>query len=86
MSVLPEKIVTELRGLPIVQSLNYSGYSYDEADKTEEDLAEADEAEGEDDETTAKKGVIKMEMTIAVKGDQVDIFKLTPQAEEEAAK
>ena len=87
MSTLPEKIVTELRGLPIVQSLNYSGYSYEEADKTEDDLAEEDDnAEGENDEQTAKKSVISMNMTIAVKGDQVDIFKLTPQAEEEAAK
>lgn len=87
MSTLPEKIVTELRGLPIVQSLNYSGYSYEEADKTEDDLAEEDDnAEGENDEQTAKKSVIRMNMTIAVKGDQVDIFKLTPQAEEEAAK
>ncbi|MCQ2407405.1 MAG: pilus assembly protein PilM [Oscillospiraceae bacterium] len=84
MSILPEKIVTELRDLPIVQSLNYTGYRYQEADKTEDDLA--DDAAGENGEQTAKKGIIKMELSVAVKGDKVDIFELTPEAEEEAEK
>ena len=65
--------------------MNYTGYRYDEADKTADDADDEADDEGNDGEENAKKGIIKMELSVTMNGDKVDIFALTPQAEEEAA-
>ena len=85
MSTLPETIISDLRSKSEIQNVNYTGYRYDEADKTADDADDEADDEGNDGEEDAKKGVIKMELSITMNGDKVDIFALTPQAEEEAA-
>ena len=85
MSTLPETIISDLRSKSEIQNVNYTGYRYDEADKTADDADDEADDEGNDGEENAKKGIIKMELSVTMNGDKVDIFKLTPQAEEEAA-
>jgi type IV pilus assembly protein PilM len=85
MSTLPETIISDLRSKSEIQNVNYTGYRYDEADKTAEDADDEADDEGNEGEENTKKSIIKMELSITMNGDKVDIFKLTPQAEEEAA-
>jgi hypothetical protein len=85
MSTLPETIISDLRSKSEIQNVNYTGYRYDEAEKTADDVDDEADDEGNDGENDAKKSVIKMELSVTMNGDKVDIFKLTPQAEEEAA-
>ena len=85
MSTLPETIISDLRSKSEIQNVNYTGYRYDEADKTADDADDEADDEGNDGEENAKKGIIKMELSVTMNGDKVDIFALTPQAEEEAA-
>ena len=85
MSTLPETIISDLRSKSEIQNVNYTGYRYDEADKTADDADDEADDEGNEGEENAKKSIIKMELSITMNGDKVDIFKLTPQAEEEAA-
>lgn len=85
MSTLPETIISDLRSKSEIQSVGYTGYRYDEAEKTADDVDDEADDEGNDGEENAKKGIIKMELSITMNGDKVDIFALTPQAEEEAA-
>ncbi len=85
MSTLPETIISDLRSKSEIQNVNYTGYRYDEAEKTADDADDEADDEGNDGEENAKKGIIKMELSVTMNGDKVDIFALTPQAEEEAA-
>ena len=85
MSTLPETIISDLRSKSEIQNVNYTGYRYDEADKTADDVDDEADDEGNEGEENTKKSIIKMELSITMNGDKVDIFKLTPQAEEEAA-
>ena len=85
MSTLPETIISDLRSKSEIQNVNYTGYRYDEAEKTADDVDDEADDEGNDGENDAKKSVIKMELSVTMNGDKVDIFALTPQAEEEAA-
>ena len=85
MSTLPETIISDLRSKSEIQNVNYTGYRYDEAEKTADDVDDEADDEGNEGENDAKKSVIKMELSVTMNGDKVDIFALTPQAEEEAA-
>lgn len=82
MPVAPEKIVEALRAMDIVQSVSYTGYSFEVTQLNEEDQKDGEPILDEDGnqigtkEPETEKVYVKIPLVIKMQGDKIDLDKL----------
>lgn len=82
MPVGPEKVVEALRGLDIVQSVSYGGYSIESKKIEEEDQKEGKDILDDDGNVIGKEDpkteerIIKLPITVKMKGGKIDLDKI----------
>jgi hypothetical protein len=82
MPVGPEKVVEALRGLDIVQSVSYGGYSIESKKIEEEDQKEGKDILDDDGNVIGKEDpkteerIIKLPITVKMNGGKIDLDKI----------